>query len=223
MYNISNNPPELTLEFRCANGASTEFYAKDEKHIAKVLRSLASPRLFSQTELVLGSQKCVSTITARAIDIILARTTAPLPAILPMNSPAGPVEVSEVGGTPNSHETSTTVTEEDGKGRQDLELRTFRVEIHTSGGWKSVLEVRAHIHGTVQDRRQTFAHVFHVPVIPFKLATGGFGLINPGNLVLATSYPSPDSLPETALPVEVVCATRSRTKNLSRWLQPVQP
>jgi hypothetical protein len=91
------------------------------------------------------------------------------------------------------------------------------------GGWKSVLEVRAHVRGTVQDRRQTFAHIFHVPVIPFNLRAGGIGFINPTNLTCATAYPPPDSLPETALPLEFRRWTPSQCRISAGLAGAVQP
>lgn len=204
---------ELTLEFRCADGTSTEFYQADEQRVRATLRLLATPRLFAQPELVLASQHCVSVITTRTIDMILARTSAPLPAILPMNSPAGPVDIRELEPKNQDHVSSKAFDEETAISCAGGSPCAFRVEIHTMGGWKNTLEVRTPLDATVLDRRQTFAHIFHIPVIPFQLTAVGLGFINPLNLVRVTSYPPPDSLPETALPLELSRWLPSRLKN----------
>jgi len=185
---------DLTLEVRSTDGTVAEFYQPDAARVAKVLRFLSTPRLFAAPQLTFASEHCVTAIATRTIDVILARTNAPVPEVLPLKSPAGPIDISEV-------EEGSPVFDK-GTSSDEMNSRSFRVEVYTLGGWSSILEVRAEICGTVQDRRQTFAHIFQVPVIPFKLCTGGIGFINPSNLTRATASPAPDSLPDTALPME---------------------
>jgi len=185
---------DLTLEVRSADGTAAEFYQSDAARVAKALRFLSTPRLFAEPQLTFASEHWVTAIATRTIDVILARTAAPFPEILPLKSPAGPVDISEV-------EERSPVFDK-GTSSDEMNSRTFRVEIQTLGGWSNILEVRAEIRGTVHDRRQTFSHIFQVPVIPFKLCTGGIGFINPGNLTRATACPAPDSLPDTALPMQ---------------------
>lgn len=220
---LSTHPPDLTLELHSVDGMVAEFYQADPECVGSVLRLLATPRLFTQPELVLASAHHASAITTRTIDVILARTRAPLPKALPLNSPAGHVDISEVEDTLPSERLSSTVREGDGQGPAGTSARIFRVEIHTLGGWASVLEVRAQVQGTAQDRRHTFAHVLHVPVIPFYLRTGGMGFLNPANLTRFTAYPPPGDLPETALPVELLrwLPSRSNRRNVSAG--PPQP
>jgi hypothetical protein len=64
--------------------------------------------------------------------------------------------------------------------------------------------------GTVQDQRQSFAHLFDLPVIPFRLLEGGIGLINPNNITRVSACPAPGALPETALPMDLLRCTRRR-------------
>jgi hypothetical protein len=189
------NAIDLTLELHSADGTTAEFYQADPQRVATILRFLATPQVFTHPQLVFASEHMASAIATRAIDVILARTAAPLPKILPLKSPAGPIDIAEV------EEQSPFFEKGRRQSSAEVNSRNFRVEVQTSGGWRCMLEVRADIHGTVQDRRHAFAHIFHVPVIPFKLCTGGIGLINPGNLTHATAYPAPNSLPETALPM----------------------
>ncbi len=212
---MTTNPIDLTLELHSADGMVAEFYQTDAERIRKILRLLATPRLFTQPELIIASESHASAITARTIDVILARTGVDLPKILQLNSPAGPVDISEVDKT--CDDSSPTVREGEGQCLDRIISRTFRVEIRTLGGWATVLEVRAQVQGTVQDRRLTFAHVFQVPVIPFSLRAGGIGFINPANLTRATAYPPPDSLPETALPLELLRWTPSRPKSAASF------
>ena len=185
---------DLTLEVRSADGTAVEFYQPDPERVGKALRFLSNARLFAEPQLTLASEHWVTAIATRTIDVILARTNAPVPEVLPLKSPAGPIDISEVEERSPVFDKVTSSDE--------MSSRSFRVEVYTLGGWSSILEVRAEICGTVQDRRQTFAHIFQVPVIPFKLCTGGIGFINPSNLTRATASPAPDSLPDTALPME---------------------
>ena len=87
---------DLTLEVRSTDGTAAEFYQSDAQRVAKALRFLATPRLFAEPQLTLASEHCVTTIATRAIDVILARTNAPAPEVLPMKSPAGAIDISEV-------------------------------------------------------------------------------------------------------------------------------
>jgi hypothetical protein len=57
---------------------------------------------------------------------------------------------------------------------------------------------------TVQDQRQSFADLFDLPVIPFRLLEGGIGLINPNNITRVSARPTLGALPETALPMDLL-------------------
>lgn len=191
----------LSLEIRTADGLITEFYQSDPNRIRETLRLLCTPRLFTQPQIFLASERSATAFTARSIDVIVVRTDAPIQGFLPMNSPAGPVQVFE------SH--ATFPTDDSGLPPADTNVcednsRIIRVQVHTLGGWSSLLEVRTQIQGTAQDRRQTFANFHTVPVIPFHLESGGIGLINPANLTCTSAYPSNKDQPETALPMNLV-------------------
>ena len=193
---------DLTIEVRSTDGTVAEFYQSDAESVAKVLRFLATPRLFTEPQLTLASEHSVTAIATRTIDVILARTNAPVPEVLPIKSPVGPIDICEVVHLVPEDDDSLFITGWRRDRAEPPNSRSFRVEVYTVGGWSKALRVRAQVRGTVLDRRQTFAHIFQVPVIPFKLGAGGIGFINPGNLTRATAYPAPDSLPDTALPME---------------------
>jgi hypothetical protein len=193
---------DLTLEVRSADGTAVEFYQPDPERVGKALRFLSNARLFAEPQLTLASEHWVTAIATRTIDVILARTNAPVPEVLPLKSPAGPIDISEVAKCVSEDDESVVLDKRGRRNSEAMNSRSFRVEVYTLGGWSNILEVRAEIRGTVHDRRQTFAHIFQVPVIPFKLWTGGVGFINPSNLTRVTACPAPDSLPDTALPME---------------------
>jgi hypothetical protein len=193
---------DLTLEVHSADGTAVEFYQPDPERVTKALLSLSTPRLFVEPQLTLASGHSVTTVATRTIDVILARTNAPVPKILPLKSPAGPIDISEVANCVLEDVDSLVPGERQRNHPDAANTRSFRVEVYTVGGWSTILDVHAQLRGTALDRRQMFAHVFQVPVIPFQLCTGGIGFINPGNLTRATAYPAPDSLPDTALPME---------------------
>jgi hypothetical protein len=199
-----NHSTNLTLEVRSADGTASEFYQTDPKRVAQALRFLSATRVFAESQLTLASELWVTTIATRTIDVILARTNAPIPEVLPLKSPAGPIDIREIesGVASGSDDEALPIGKGDRNQRDAPDTRTFRVEVYTLGGWSNVLEVCAQIRGTVLDRRQTFAHLFEIPVIPFKLCAGGIGFINPSHLTRATAYPAPDSLPGSALPME---------------------
>lgn len=193
---------DLTLEVRSADGTAAEFYQSDAARVGKALRFLSTPRLFAEPQLTFASEHWVTAIATRTIDVILARTNAPVPEILPLKSPAGPIDICEVAKFVSEDDESLVPGERQRTHPEAANTRSFRVEVDTIGGWSTILDVRAQLRGTALDRRQTFAHIFQVPVIPFKLCMGGIGFINPSNLTRATACPAPDSLPETALPLE---------------------
>lgn len=199
---------DLTLEVRCADGTATEFRQTQSELIAQALKFIATPRIFSEPQLAFASDQRVIAFTPHTIDMVLARTTARLPKVLPLHSPAGPVHIRETDPMiPAAHLNCNSHTTTNG------DTDTFRVEICTLGGWTNTLEVCVAAHSTTHDKRQTFAHIFDLPSIPFYLATGGIGFINPRNLTRATAYPLPDSLPESALSMEYVRRTSSEPAN----------
>lgn len=202
---------DLTLEVRSTDGMTAGFYQPDAERAAKALHFLSSPRLFIEPQLTLASEHWVTLIATRTIDVILARTKAPVPQVLPLKSPAGLIDISEVANSVPKDDESFLLGEMRRNDAEATNSRSFRVEVHTVGLWSTILQVRAQVRGTVLDRRQTFAHIFQVPVIPFKLCTGGIGFINPSNLIRATAYPAPDSLPETALAMEFRNPFRAKT------------
>lgn len=192
-----NTPPiDLTTEIRSADGTSAEFFQSHEERIKKTLRLLVTPRLLTQPQLVLASERGVSTVPCRAIDMILARTSVQVPLRFPLKSPVGPLDISEfsdgpAGDVPASLEGHVGPT-------------AFHVEIHTLGGWVTSLKLVAMTPGTVHDRRQALAHLLDLPVIPFRLEAGGIGLINPTNITRVSACPPPPALPETALPMDLI-------------------
>jgi hypothetical protein len=205
---------DLTLEVRSADGTAAEFYQPDAARVGKALRFLSTPRLFAEPQLTFASEHWVTAIATRTIDVILARTNAPVPAVLPLKSPAGPIDISEVAKCVSEDDESVVLDKRDRKNSEAMNSRSFRVEVYTFGGWSNILGGARGDSRQVYDRRQTFSHIFQVPVIPFKLCTGGIGFINPGNLTRATACPAPDSLPDTALPMQFLRWNpfRSRTK-----------
>ena len=192
----------LTLELRCADGTSTEFRQTNEERIRKTLRSLVTPHLLAESELVLASENRVNTMPCRSIDIILARTSARAPLIFPLIFPAGLLDISEVqDDSPGGN--STIYEDRAGAGTARLSPLVSYLEIHTAGGWGIVLRVLAMVRGTGDDRRQPSAQLCSLPIVPFRLLEGGIGLINPNNITRVSTRPIPGALPETALPMDL--------------------
>ncbi len=195
------NQIDLTLELRSANGSSTEFYEVDAERVRETLRLLAAPGLFAQSHLLLASQHCASMIPCKGIDMILARTSAPLPLKFPLNLPAGLFDIVEQSDAwPDSK--SAAIEDQGGQHGQPLR-RNSQVEIHTLGGWAVTLDAVATYRGDVQDERQFISQLPNLPTIPFRLEEGGFGLINTVNIVRVSTWPKPEALTGIALPLEL--------------------
>jgi hypothetical protein len=201
---------DLTLELRSADGTCTEYYQADEERIRETLRLLCTPRLLAQPQLVLASEHGVSTIPCRAIDIILARTSAQVPVMFPLKSPVGLLDITEFRDEPPGEEQAAADALADSDCSKPLNPIISKLEIHTLGGWVTTLKVAAMTQGTVHDQRQSFAHLFDLPVIPFRLKMGGLGLINPNNITRVSAHPTPDALPNTALPMELLRWTNNQ-------------
>lgn len=198
---MKTKPIELSVTILSADGSSAEFAQQDAARAEKVLRLLSSTQLFAEPQLLLASSRSLSAFRSQTMDMILVRTAASLPSVLPLKSPAGPLEISEVENRVNLFE----MTDDAPSGESDE--RNFRVTLQTLGGWSIALDVRAPARGTAYDRRHVFANILQVPVIPFRLRAGGIGFINPNNITRATGYPVPDALPESALPLVLIRST----------------
>ena len=191
---------DLTLELRSANGSSTEFYQEDEERVRETLQLLAAPRLFAQPHLLFAWAHGASIIPCKGIDLLLARTSARTPIKFPLNLPVGQFDLVEDTETWPDCQPAALEPQNDREQTQPRR-RSSQVEIHTLGGWTVTLKARAMIRGSLQDERQWFSHLPEVPTIPFRLADGGFGLINTANIIRASASPKPDALPGIALPL----------------------
>jgi len=197
---------DLTIEICSEDGSHTQFYQSDEDSISKILRLLITPRLFTQPFLTLASERSVSTVPCRTIDLILVRTPANPPLLLP----PGWLESVEVGAEAFHGEAVLNIVENaDGEDLPaEAEGATSYVEIHTVGNWMIVLRLRTAIQATIQDQRQVLAHFFDLPVIPFRLETGGVGFINPIKISSVTVYPPFKGVAETGLPADLLRSIR---------------
>lgn len=190
---------DLTVELCSSDGTSTEFYQTDEDGIRKTLRSLATPRLLTQSQLVLKSEYGLNTFDCRSIDVICARTCARPPQIFPLIFPAGLLDIVEIY---DDHPRGDFSLWEDSEVANSAGLSPFMslLQIHTAGGWVVPVRVLAMARGTAQDQRQASAQIRELPVIPFRLLDGGIGLINPNNITCVSSWANPDAPRGTALP-----------------------
>lgn len=198
---------DLTLEIRSEDGSCTEFFQDQEESANATLRMLTAPRLFAQPLLVLALRESVSIVPSRTIDMLLAHTSASVP----LQWPRGLADIVEVpAGDTASWQDSVADDSDAGSNTSPM-----RVHVYTAGGWAITLELRAVAQLTVPDQRMLFAHFFDLPVIPFRLAAGGFGLINPPQIIRATGHPSSNvenvsnwpglkGVPNTALPVQLL-------------------
>lgn len=201
---------DLTIEIRSEDGSHTQFCQSDEERIGRILSLLITPRLFTQPLLTLASERSVSTVPTRAIDLILVRTAATPPLLLP----PGWLDIVEVGAEEFHIQMALNIARNVYVGGLPTEVEEVEgaasfVEIHTIGDWMVVLKLQSEIQAAIPDQRQRFAHFFDVPVIPFRLATGGIGFINPANISRVTVYPPFEGVAETGLPADLLRCIRS--------------
>lgn len=190
---------DLTLDFLAEDGSRTRFYQNDGESVSKMLGQLVSPRLFSQPLLTLASEHSVSAIPGRTIDMIQAHTESPLP--LPL--PPGWLDAVETNG-----EAFLNVADP-GEAPSAQDNPRLLVEIHTLGDWMVRLKLETTNHATLQEQRQFLGRFFDLPVIPFRLRTGGVGFINPAKIVRVTVQPPVNGVAETAMPADLLVSIRS--------------
>ncbi len=198
---------DLTIEICSEDGSHTQFYQSDESCITTIIPLLMTPRLFTQPFLTLASERSVSTIQCQTIDLILVRT----PTIPPLLLPTGWLDSVEVGSDEFHVEGVLNMAgnaDEDGLPMKREETTSY-VEIHTTGGWMTGLRLRTAIQAAIRDQRPLSADFFELPVIPFRLETGGAGFINPAKISRVTMYPSFKGLAETGLPADLLRCIRS--------------
>lgn len=190
---------DLTIEVRSGDGSNTEFYQNDPKLLARALRVLVTPRLFTQPFLVLASEHNVSTIPCRTIDLILARTAAPVQ----LAWPAELLDVSELCEPGLDNEPEESETDFSGPMHTPAPVTTSHLEIQTLGAWTVALTVQAVAQATVHDERQLLMHFFDLPVLPFRLQGSGVGFINPSRISRVTVHPAFNA-PSEALPADLL-------------------
>lgn len=197
---MTTNSIDLVVELWSADGTSMEFYQTDAERAREALRLLSVPRLFAQPHLLLTSRSCASMIPCNGIDMILARTSGPLPLKFPLNLPVGQFDLVKQPEDSLPDE-SDAIEETHGQEPGRAHRHDSRVEIRTIGGWSVILKTVAVIRGNVHDERQFFSHLPEVPTIPFRLQEGGIGLINTANIIRASAWPRPEAIPATPLPL----------------------
>ena len=190
---------DLTLDIFAEDGSRTWFYQDDGVKVHKTLRQLLSPRLFSQPLLTLASEHSVSAVPTRTVDLILAHTESPPPLPLPPEW----LDVVEVSG-------EAFLDYADAEAQLAAEgKRILLAEIHTLGDWMIRLKFVKKDSATIHEQRQVWAHFFDLPGIPFRLAAGGVGFINPMKISRVTVCPPFEGIPETALPLDLLQCIRS--------------
>jgi hypothetical protein len=204
--NLTSTTLDLTLELCSEDGSNTQFYQSDENSIHKIMGLLNTPRLFSQPSLTLASERSVSIVPCRTLDLILVRT----PAALPLPLPPGWLDIVEVGAVAFQEEVLLKLArngQEDVPAPEADDGATY-LEIHTAGNWMIILSLLAARPATIQDQRQRLAHFFDLPVIPFRLPAGGAGFLNPAKISRLTLYPSFPGTGESVLPADFLRCVR---------------
>ena len=189
---------DLTIDICTEDGARTRFVQAEAATAERTLRQLVSPRLFHPALLTLASERSVSAIPTRTIDMILAHTASPPP--LPL--PSGWVDSVEV----NDEALADLEAWEASAAEENKHI--MLAEIHTLGDWMIRLKLETIVPATIQEKRHLWNHLLDLPAIPFRLKAGGLGAINTANIVRATVCPPIDGVAETALSAELLQSLR---------------
>lgn len=197
-HNMTTTHQELTIDICTEDGARTRFVQADAASAERTLRQLVSPRLFHPPLLTLASERSVSAIPTRTIDMILAHTASPPP--LPL--PSGWVDAVEV----NDEALLDLETLEASAAAENKHI--MLAEIHTLGDWMIRLKLETIVPETIQETRHLWNHLLDLPAIPFRLHAGGLGAINTANIVRATVSPPLDGVAESALSADLLLSLR---------------
>ena len=204
---MNTSSMDLMVEFRSADGTSSRYYQANESLIREILSVLAAPQLLARPYVLMALGEGTQLIPCRGIDMILVRTSVRTPLKFPLTLPAVRLDMVESSATAQDHSDAADHPNREADPSRPL---ISWVDIQTLGGWTVSLRIAAIPRGNADDDRRLFANLLNVPVIPFRLKAGGFGLINPGNMSRLSAWPKPDALPETALPMESIRQTTSR-------------
>jgi hypothetical protein len=204
---MKTNDISLIIEICSEDGSRAEFHQSGEDNMGKILRLMMTPRLFTSPVLTLSSERSVSTLPCRTIDLIKVRTPSTPPLLLP----PGWLDSVEIGAEKFHEEADYNRTRDENEGAFSTEAGelTFFLEIHTIGDWMICLKIRTAVQATPKDQRQLAAHFFDLPVIPFRLETGGAGFINPTKITRVTVHPAFNEIAETELTANLVGCIRS--------------
>lgn len=194
-HNMTTTHPNLALDICTEDGARTQFVETDAASIEKTLRQLVSPRLFHQPMLTLASERSLSAMPTRTIDLILAHTASPIP---PLPLPSGWVDAVEV----NDEALCNLEALEAAAAAENKHV--MLAEIHTLGDWMIRLKLETIVPETIQEARHLWNHLLDLPAIPFRLKAGGIGAINTASIVRATVCPPIDGVAETALSADLL-------------------
>jgi hypothetical protein len=166
----------------------------DAASAESTLRQLLSPRLFHPPLLTLASERSLSAMPTRTIDLILAHTTSPLP---PLPLPSGWVDAVEVTDAAlfNLEALEAAAAAEN--------KHVMLAEIHTLGDWMIRLKFETIVVESIEEKRHLWNHLLDLGAIPFRLPAGGIGVINAANIVRATVCPPLEGVAETGLSADL--------------------
>lgn len=207
---------DLTIEIRSENGSHTQFYEDDEDNIDKILSLLMTPRLFTQPLLTLASERSVSTVSCRTIDLILAQTPK-TPSLL---LPPGWLDIVEVGVEEfRGGALSNIANGAEGEGFPTTAGITSFLEIHTIGDWMINLKLQTVIKENIWDEPHFLAYILDLPVISFRTESGGIGFVNPAKISRVTMHPAFSGVALAGLPADLLRCVRQRNHHSSPMMR----
>ncbi len=197
-HTMTTTPQTLIIDILTEDGSRTRFQQNDQSTGENTLRQLLSPRLFSPPLLTFASERSVSAIPTRTIDMILAHTASPPPLPLPSGW-VDAVEVTDVAVIRLADLEAAAAAEN---------KHVMLAEIHTVGDWMIRLKLETVRLETDEEKLRLWKQFLELPAIPFRLQAGGIGAINSANIVRGTLCPPPEGIAQTALSADLLQSLR---------------
>ena len=188
----------LSFEIFTEGGDSLSFTQIESAEAGLILNEFKSTRVFAHPALMLGSRFSLTNVQTHFIDLIRVRS-ANVAGLFPRGNLLDIVELSREVLAQELGQMSPEALDALKLAPEGGELWTY-VQLQTVGGHQVCLKLKL-VKESPQEQRMLVAHIFQLPVIPFRIECEGFGLVNPSRVVWISTFPGPENVPDRAFPV----------------------
>lgn len=185
----------LSLDIYTVNGETIRFAQDNPVYARAILDDVQKQRLFTQRSIMIASVASVSNFSTTDVEMIKFRFPGPddFPPIL------GIKDIREVSREDFEQRYLSLHVSDRIKMREIAEgeiIQTFN-EIHLKSGNLLFLEFQIRKR-SARDHIIGFRDAFHLPMLPFHIEGGGYGILNTDNITRLTTHPGPGTVPSMA-------------------------